>query len=639
MIALLFCALAAVEPGSEPLPPLPPTPAPLQVDVLPSHARPEDPRRIGDDLLQLREAIERVTRTLEPAQGVASGGAASGDVPSATPVAAGDSIVRRWPRFGLVVTRHPNGDQRVTADFSQQRLEAVYRDIGTLIDRPIDDAGITITQRLVTLHINDLPWDEALDRLFGQVGIFWQEVGTGSTAKLVLREHLDVSQRERLGELRADRARRALLRASSGSSQAYAAEALFRLAEQESLAGRYLDAIRGYSRLVVDFDDGRDPGVSYWVMHGIRGIAEAMVAAGQPGEALGVFRSYITRAEPGDPQLPAVYLGAARAALDQAKRSNDPRAREEAGLLLGVLIERFSERTDATAAVAEARIALGELLLNAGRYAEAEEHLAAHVRTTRHEDDRIAYWRAECQFQLGRLNEARTRYERVAASESGLVTADQRAHAAVRIGECLLKERPPQYARALFAFLRARQDWPRLRLDGEVMVAVARCYSELEHEEGAIEEFWKLLRGPALDDQAARDRLGQFLGGLQGSLAGYDATVRARVLFHIAEADHRQAWRDHVRRPQLVADAIQRYDRVLKENPPADLRNAARLGLARVAFLGDEDIMGRQALHELLRDPESTDRERQLAAQTLGDHLKEKGLLREAIAAYEGNVP
>jgi len=638
VISLLFCALAAVEPGSEPLPPLPPTPAPLQVDVEPSRARPEDPRRIGDDLLQLREAIERVTRTLEPAQGVAAGGAASGDVPS-TVTAAGETIVRRWPRFGLVVTRHANGDQRVSADFHQQRLEAVYRDLGTLLDRPIDDAGITITQRLVTLQVTDLPWDEALDRLFGQVGIFWQEVGTGSTAKLVLREHLDASQRERLHELRADRARRVLLRASSGSSQAYAAEALFRIAEQEAQAGRYLDAIRGYSRLVVDFDDGRDPGVAVWVMQGIRGIAEAMVAAGQPAEALGVFRSYITRAEPGDAQLPGVYLGAARAALEQAKRSNDPRAREEAGLLLGVLVERFADRSDATAAVAEARIALGELLLNAGRYAEAEEHLAAHVRTTRHEDERIAFWRAECQFQLGRLEDARTRYERVAASDSGLVTLDQRARAAVRIGECLLKERPPQYARALFAFLRARQDWPRLRLDGEVMVAVARCYAELEHEEGAIEEFWQLLRGTTLDDQAARDRLGQFLGGLQGSLTGYDATVRARVLFHIAEADHRQAWRDHLRRPQLVADAIQRYDRVLKENPPADLRNAARLGLARVAFLGDEHTMGRQALHELFRDPESTDRERQLAAQTLGDHLKAKGLLREAIAAYEGHVP
>ncbi len=133
--------------------------------------------------------------------------------------------------------------------------------------------------------------------------------------------------------------------------------------------------------------------------------------------------------------------------------------------------------------------------------------------------------------------------------------------------------------------------------------------------------------------------MGQFLGGLQSSLGNYDTAVRARVLFYIAEADHRQAWRDRSRRSQLVADSIQRYDRALKENPPASMRNACRLGMARVAFLGSEDVLGRQVLAELLADAEASDRDRQMAAQILGDHHRDQGRLREAIAAYQGGKP
>lgn len=632
----LAAAIAAVTP--EPLPPLPPVPAPPQIEIRPEQVRAEDPRRIGDDLLQLRDAVERVSLILNPTAGANTTTASDAQMTPSVE-AQGETIVRRSTRFDLTVTRSADGERYVTGTLRAERLEAIYRELGQLLERPIDDAGVTITQRLVSLAVNDLPWDETLDRLFGQSGIHWYEVGAGPTAKLVLSERSDPAENDRRTEIRADRARRALLRAAAGSSPHLAAEALYRLAEQEAKAGRHLDAIRGFSQLVVDFDEGTDPGVSLWVLRGIRGIADAMVAAGQPAEALAVYRSYITRSDANDGDLPAVYLAAGRAALLQARRTGDPMARDEAALLLGVLVERFADRTDAAAAVAEARLSLGELLVDAKRWAEAEEHLAAHVRTVREEDDRVAFWRAESQFHLGRFDDARTRYERIAAAEHSPLTSEQRATAAVRIGECLLGTRPPQYARALFAFLRARQAWPRLRLDGEVMVAVARCYAELEHEDGAIDEFWQLLRGTALDEQGARDALGQFLGGLQGSLGTYDSTIRSRVLFHIAEADHRQAWRDHLRRPQLVADAIQRYDRVLKENPSADLRNAARLGMARVAFLGGEDALGRQAIQELRQDPESTDRERQLAAQALGDHLKAQGRLREAITAYEGGEP
>jgi tetratricopeptide (TPR) repeat protein len=632
---------AASDPGLDPLPPLPPRPVPLQVDISPTHNRNEDPRHIGDDLLQLRESVERVTKALTPNTPPATTGTGVGDTTSTSIATMGDVTVRHSQRFEnkLSVTRSPAGELTVTAAIRRERLEGVYRELGQLLDRPVDDSQITITQRLVSLEVTDLPWDECLDRLFGQAGIGWSESGSASSAKLILFEHPDPKDQVRLTAIRNDRSRRALLRAATGDSQAYAAEALFRIAALEAQEGQHLDAIRGYSRLITDFDSSADPGVAIWVMRAIRGIADAMVEAGQPAEALSVYRSYITRAQPDENELPIVYLSAARAALAQAKRGKDASARDEAALLLGGLIERFTKRPDAAGAVAEARLSLGELMVDAKRWQEAEQHFADHVRATRKEDTRIAYWRAECQFHLGLFEDARKRYERTTADASGALTDEERAHAALRIGECLLHQRPPQYARALFAFLRARQEWPRLRMEGEVMVAVARCYAELENEEGAITEFWTLLRGDAIDDQGARDQLGQFLGGLQGNLANYDTTIRARVLFYIAEADHRHAWRDHGQRSQLVADAIQRYDRVLKENPTADLRNAARLGMARVAFLGKEDALGTQVLTELLQDPESTLRDRQLASQTLGDYLRDQGRLREAITAYEGAQP
>lgn len=635
LCGLLASGLAAAEVGTDPLPPLPPRPAPPQVETTPGTTRATDPHAIGDDLVQLLEAVQRVEAALD--QGAPATGRATASDAAGGGVRATDITIRRSSRFDLSVTRASESETTVTGQITGQRLEAVYRELATLLERPVDDADLTITQRLVTLQVRDLPWDECLDRLFGQAGIIWFIEGQGPSSRIILRERAAAGDAEVLAAMRADRARRALMRAAAGTAKPLAAEALYRLAEQEADAGRHLDAIRGFSRLVADFDDDRDPAVTPWVLQGIRGIADAMADAGQPQEALGVYRSYIARADRGDPELPMVYLAASRAALILAARSGEASAREEASLLLGGLIERFSERSDAAAAVAEARLSLGELLIAGKRWLEAEAHLAAHVRATRHEEDRIAAWRAECLFHLGRFDDAYPRFERVTAATT--LSDEVRSRAAVRMGECLLGKRPPQYARALFAFLRARQNWPRLRMDGEVMVAVARCYAELEYDDGAIDEFWKLLRGNALDDQGARDALGQFLGQIQGSLASYDSTVRARVLYHIAEADHRQAWRDRTRRSQLVADAIQRYDRVLKENPEPALRNAARLGLARVAFLGGEDALGRQALAEILNDDLASQRDRQLAAQVLGDHHRDQGRLREAITAYGGKVP
>jgi hypothetical protein len=310
-------------------------------------------------------------------------------------------------------------------------------------------------------------------------------------------------------------------------------------------------------------------------------------------------------------------------------------------LLLDALIERFGRAPAAASAVATGRLMLGELLFAQRRWLEAERHLADYATSSASEPAQVAFWLAECSFRQGRAAEARPRFERLARLDPTTRELDQgeRGLVALRIGQCWLEQDPPDYARALFAFLRARQNHPALALAPETVVAIARCYAELEHEEGAIDEFWRLLKSDNLDQAEGKDRLEQLLGGIQTSLAQYEGPIRARVLSYIAQADYRQAWRNRKERPVLVAKAIQRYDRVLKESPPPELRHAALLGLARVALLGGDHQLGEHTLRELLQDATASARDRQFAAQELGDHLRDLGRLREAIAAYEGRPP
>ena len=70
----------------------------------------------------------------------------------------------------------------------------------------------------------------------------------------------------------------------------------------------------------------------------------------------------------------------------------------------------------------------------------------------------------------------------------------------------------------------------------------------------------------------------------------------------------------------------------------SELAAAARLGLARVAFLGGQDELGERAIRELTADRGLGARDRDLAAQLLGNHYRAQGKLREAIAAYAGDL-
>lgn len=634
-LAAVAACCGAVDDGVAPLPPLPPQPRPMQVEPGPAPRTPEA-RLLGDDLRALRNAVERVDAVLAAKEPAAE---APGAVAPTAPAPAGAVRTalppRRSTRLGLSVQAWTDGSATITADVERQRLEAVYRELAALLERPIDDALLTTSQKLVTLKVKDLPWDEALDRLFGQAGIAWREEGAGAAAKIV------VVDADRAGDdaRRDARAVRALERAAADRSSPLACEAMFRLAAREAAAGRHLAAIRGWARLVSDFDQRKEPAVRRLVMDAIRGIAASMAASEQWLEALGVYRNWLARAGEGEPGAPEIMLAAAEAALRAAERHGDPNLRDDAGTLLEGLLTKHGDDPVSAAPAARARLLLGELLFAQRRWAAAERHLAEYVRAAGDEQPRIAWWLAECAYRQGRWEEARPRFERLARAEIPGIARSERAQAALRIGQCWMEQDPPQYARALFAFLRARQEFSAEPLAAETVVAIARCYAELEHEEGAIEQFWALLKDERIEREAGRDRLDQLLGGIQTSLGQYEGPVRARVLFYIAQADYRQAWRNRKDRAALVAAAIQRYDRVLKENPPTALRHAAQLGLARVAFLGGDSELGVHNLTDLLKDPAAAPRDRAFAARELGDHLRDAGRLREAIEAYQGRVP
>ena len=642
LILALACAgrlVAAEATDGGPLPGLPPQPRPMQVETRPAPAATPDPRLVAADLRALHQAVERVDEALAqttpasevagaPAHAPTHDGAPDGERSAMPP--------KRSSRFALQLQSWSDGTRLITADIERQRLEAVYRDFAGLLERPIDDALLTVTQKLVTLKLTDVPWDEALDRLFGQAGIAWREEGSGVAAKLVLIDLDRASDATR----RALMAERALSRAAAAPGAPLACEAMFRLGRREAEGGRHLAAIRLYTRLVEAHHTQREPAIATLVLRAIRGIADSMAASSQWGEAVAVYRTYIARSTDADSELPAVHLAAAQSAMRVAEATGDAAARGDAAMLLDSLIERFSRLPSAANAVATARLMLGELLFAQRRWLEAERHLSDFAASSGAEPTQVAFWLAECAFRQDRWSDARPRYERLARIDpkSRELDAGERGIVALRIGQCWLEQDPPQYARALFAFLRARQEHPALALSAETVVAIARCYAELEHEDGAIEEFWRLLKDENLEQVEGKDRLEQLLGGIQTSLAQYDGPIRARVLFYIAQADYRQAWRNRKERPVLVANAIQRYDRVLKENPPTELRHAALLGLARVAFLGGDHQLGEHTLRELLKDASASPRDRQFAAQELGDHLRDQGKLRAAIAAYEGRL-
>jgi tetratricopeptide (TPR) repeat protein len=648
-LVLSLVSAAIYAESSQPLPSLPPEPRALQIEnpVTPGlGAGPSelDRDRVGKDLEALKRAVQRVRQAAESKLERSP----DSSLEEEADLDAAQSEVERKPsgkplmssRLNMTVQRYSDGSAEVTAAVKRERLELVYRELAMLIDHPIDDSQLISSQSLVSLHVDAVAWREALDRLLGQEGLAWREEGSGKKAKIVL---FDLGTQQHASEKRAQMAQEALLQAAVDHNTPYGAEALYQMARQEMAAHRYLDAIRIFSNVVEEFYTRADFATHQWVLRSIRGIGDAMMELEQFQDARSVYLNYVSKADPNDRQLPEVYLRAAQASRRLGDREHDPSAYDDAIDLLHTMLDKYAGQQQALKEVSVARLTLGELLNNAGRFSEAETQLKLFTDAVRQIDDQVSFWLAECAFQQGRYTEARPTFERLARAmlnkrADPAVPVSVYSTAAYRVGQCWLKQEDPQSAQALFAFLRAYQQYGKTDVEEEILINIARCYADLEREDRAIETLWTLLKSDALDSRPGQLQLDQLLGELEGKLTGYSGPVRARVLFYIAQANYREALRDRSERTRLVTDAIHRYERVLAEEPPADLRHAAQIGLSRAMLLAGQELDAENTLNDILRDTTLSARDREYAGQLLGNYYRTNGRLREAITAYQGEA-
>ena len=637
-----------------PQPTLPPEARTLQIrpssdDSQRSRASSAQPAALVDDISALKQAVERVRAARVQAnmgEEAPNGAARITSVRAAVP-SGGKHVADGSPRISskygaerLSAQRFADGTTEITASIERDHLENVLHELVLLLGRPLDDAQLVDGRRAVSLHVKDLSPEITLDRLLGQVGLSWRESGSQHTIVII-----DLAQHPLPTDQAEDIAQRALLEATRDRQTPTAAEAFFVLASRDLAAGRQVDAMRRFSTLAEDYGASKDPALRIWGTRAIRGVGDAMMALGQFQDARGVYLNYIGRANDKDGDLPAVYLDAARAGRELGLAHQDGVAFDEAIDTLHNLLERFANTPSAAPQVTLARLMVGQLLFEAARYREAETQLKLFAQASGGKiGSQISYWLAECAFQLGHLDEAQPAFIRLnrawhAGKADPAMPADLYAIAAFRIGQCYERRSEPKFVHALFAFLRARHDFPRSTVDSEILISVARCYSELERDDDTVNTLWELLKDDGINDPQKRQLwLDDSLNQLNGHLGDYPGPVRAKVLFYIAQADYRRAVRDRTERANAANDAIHHYERLLTENPPAELRHAARLGLARAALLGGQDERGVEELKELLGEPNLSTRDRDFAAQLLGTYYHDKGMLREAIKAYRGEA-
>lgn len=159
----------------------------------------------------------------------------------------------------------------------------------------------------------------------------------------------------------------------------------------------FADALEDYRKAVAAHPDSEPAR---------RKLAETLLIAGTPNESLEQYEWLARRR----PQQPEVQLGLARCRRRLGQT-------EEARHLLDVVLARASED-------AEALWERGQLELDEGRAAAAEEWLRKAVRANPH-DRRIAYSLSQCLLALGRKDEAETVNARVAEIDADLRRLDQ----------------------------------------------------------------------------------------------------------------------------------------------------------------------------------------------------------------------
>lgn len=658
LLLVLFSGMLIAAELPAPMPSLPPDGRSLQLEVQSptrDQAGEVDPKGLAEDILALKRAVERVRAATLTSSDAASDTATkhNGPLPSAGEMSMHSSKTlvpegerRASPRLGerLTLQRLVGGGALLNCSLERETLEVVYREIGILVGMPIDDTQVVGGRRTVSVNLSDIPWDEAFDRILGQGGIAWRAEGKGAVKTLVL------SERDRLGGMAVlERlAARALEQAAQSKDPVASSEALWLLGQQQYAAKRWVEAMRLWANVADRFGQSKEAIARRWVMKSIKGVGDAMMRLQQYNEARSVYANYVSRVtEDVDPDLAEVYLSCADAGRHQGMLHNDPLSFDQAVDMLHAMLEKFANKPEAAAEVHLARLALGQLLVDAGRWREAETQLSLFAKAGVGEEgppaDQLTFWRAECAFNIGRQDEARTAYERLYRAwraAKGEMTLPQHLYqtAALRIGQCYMQEKEPRWVHALFAFLRARQDFIQTSMGPEIAVAIARCYAELNRDEDSVAVLWQLIKQDARDPRPGRMQLDQLLGELEGGLASYPGPIRARVLFYIAQAEYRNAQRDRKVRVAMAEAAMNHYERVMAENPGPELVNAARLGMARAALFAGQDARGVAMLVGLLRENTMDTRDRAVAAQLLGTHYREQGKLREAIKAFRGEV-
>ena len=615
-----------------------------------------DRNGLASDIEALTRSVQRVEKALGSGPGISGPGVTSGspshetdDEPHPGTVAAHDekpAAPVTSEHYGpALIAVHRGGDILIDAEIKDEPLDTILKELVKISGSALEDAVVPGLKHAVNLRVRGIPWQACLDRLLGQAGLSWRMTGSGSAERIALTNAPDSDDDERAGE-------RALERAAADGDSAFAAEARWLLANRRLKAGQPVDAMRRFNDLVQVMSRSREPAVQLWVQRSVRGIGDCMAALKQWGEARSVYRNYIARAAEGDVDLPQVYLAAAEAGRRLGLAKQDPVAFDEAVDDLHALLEKFGDDPHRSE-VPAARLLIGGLLYNAQRWQEAQTQLAKYVADAGgRTNDSIRFQLADCAFHLNHFADARTGFEDLLRRYRGGTGDSEKAlyeQSAYAIGQCFLREPQPHFVHALFAFQRAQTEFPKSKLTAELLLNIARCYAEIEREDEAVAALWEMLKQETpqavhddgssdADKNRAQEHLDESLGQLLGRISEYPGPVRAKALFYIAQAGHRHAERERAQRPVLAAQAIGNYERVLSEKPSPELRDAARVGLARACFLAGNDERGELELINALKDPGLGDRDRVYASRLLGEHYRAQGKPREAIKAFQGIV-
>ena len=559
----------------------------------------------------------------------------------------------------LHVQRLIGGGADVTARIRDERVEHVYRELMTMIRQNLDDQRVSVSQRMVSLHVTKLPWQETLHRLLGQVGLAYRI----EEDKVVI---FDQDKESYTSLEFAQLAEKAYHNAASDRSDPYAAEALYRMAEEDMNAGRYYAAMEGYLDIVEHFDQNTAAMAPArpWVRKSVRAYGDALMELKQYADARGVYLNYISKAEENDPELPNIYFAAAEASRllgrgnGEDDTDKDPAALAQSNELLQTLITRFGSDVESQQVVTKARITLGRLLFDEQDYAGAQKYFVDHMEESRRDvNDEITYYLAECDYFLAiearrrdqhgiadaHLDNALTRFDalvNVYQSSGGDSDVPEYMYrnAFNRIGQCHLIKMEPDYVKALFAFLRARQRFQDGKMEAEVVVNIARCYAEMQIHAELKRELYKILATKSLhDSREGKEQIEQLISDVKTHLKDFNAQPRVKVLFYIAQAKVWEAERhpDENERIGLLLKAVSSFERVIKEGGGGSIVDAAKLRLAQAAAQAGDDERAEQTFLEILRDNRTQPRDIELAAQMLGNFYRKRGRLTDAINAYQ----